>query len=345
MADGRVKSRRFTVQGPSDKLPPRLDVAPLLPPNSGIVRLGALPRHAVSSSSPPVVSRPTRSYSAVQSRRGSILDSAPPQAAAASRLVPPPARLSPRGDAAPAEHLQWDAHVFRLKRREAQMAIENLPKYAALVRAELLRNASKAAADEADAKLKAQVVAMDDELFAEAVRLITHRTRARAFEVWRAFAHSMKKLREPARQKMTKAPSFSARLELLASQNGPRQLETRGSFRKFKDLAARESALGIGTPPREASSTPADATSTPVAPRSPDFATGQLDFDIGPVELVAASSSMTSLTSAASDSVRQTASSNGLSGLQQLYAAAVAEEDKQARRPRSVVGRFLSKFL
>jgi len=211
-----------------------------------------------------------------------------------------------------------------------------------------LRNASKAAAEDADAKLKKQVAELDDDFIVQAFKRLDSWRQARAFEMWRAIAKSRRLKRQLPLGKISKAPSFSSRLELLAQQK-PR-IEARGSFRKFKrsdggeDSSRESSAIrDSSVARRESSAFPADNV------KPPETAAGganpsHIDSAYGSSHSIA--DSMTLLSVRSSDG-------GGLDVVQQLYQAAASEEEKRlsrlskraSRKSNHLIGRLLQKLF
>jgi hypothetical protein len=276
----KVKSRRFTVDSHARTLlPTAADDGPASP----LLAVSFTTRLDASRGGAGIAFKPTRSRSVTtRPHRNSILDGPP----SASSMM----RLSPKAGGAltaavawhdPAER-QWDSHVFRLKRREAQQALDNLPKIAALVRAELLRHVSRANAEAFEAKVREELQTLEEEMFESYGRLIEVRRRARAFAMWK-FVVTARRLQREARlgaklgsgKKMSKAPSFSSKLELLAQQ-GPR-LEPRSSFRKFNrsdegSANSRDSSSLVNAPPTAAAAAAAVAAKDSAALAFPDMA-------------------------------------------------------------------------
>jgi hypothetical protein len=145
----------------------------------------------------------------------------------------------------------WDAEAFRAKRREAQLALEIIPKYA-----EAMRQAGPRPEFEHIMKESIEMH-MDDEYEEAMFDMLKQRALARAFLCWREAARHHKKIIE-AKLKAGNAPAFSSKLEMLASQQ-PRVQLRRGQGSSAVLAVAQNGRTSIG------SSVTTDATRPSVA--------------------------------------------------------------------------------
>lgn len=167
----------------------------------------------------------------------------------------------------------WDASEIMRKRRELQLVIVNLPKIAAIY-----RGAEASTLESADIKLQKQLHAEFEMYESAAIDRVKQRDQTRLLMAWRAWAKSEKRKRlSKSASHLSRGPSFSARLEAMASV-GPRVQPRVRSFERFevskskRDLLAaqrREASSRSKKYPEVRASTSNGLKTTTAAPSSP----------------------------------------------------------------------------
>ena len=112
----------------------------------------------------------------------------------------------------------WDAEAFRIKRREAQKAIEGLPQYIAAIRSGAVLGPNFEAVVEESISSRLQ-----DDYEEAAFEMLKDLALKKLFFAWLAAARSKRKVREhlQLQKKLGRPSSFQAKFEMLVNQ-GPR---------------------------------------------------------------------------------------------------------------------------
>jgi len=246
----RFKSPAGTVELRRSYLDDGLDDE-ALPPIPGARRLGnrRASRMAQQSAAAELPIHPSKKNSIVaanfaQMSPGLRYRVLAPQSPAGSKLRNQRFALDSPSGSTPAQPHEWNAEAFRLKSREAHMALQLIPKYTAALR-EANRSDIEGLDKKFDAIMGESISAhLDVEYEEAAMEIIRDRLKARAFLGWKIAATSLKKNRDKqAAQQLRRPPSFSTKLELLSSQGQrvPSRVISRGG--SFLNASNNEKGL------------------------------------------------------------------------------------------------------